>query len=71
MARTTAFVTCALTFAGISWYIAVNLTTASDLTAIYNCSAFFAYVFSVPLLHEKVAAGHLGRKSGRGFYEYS
>ncbi len=24
-----------------------------------------------PLLHEKVAAGHLGRKSGRGFYEYS
>lgn len=54
MARTTAFVTCALTFAGISWYIAVNLTTASDLTAIYNCSAFFAYVFSVPLLHEKV-----------------
>jgi drug/metabolite transporter (DMT)-like permease len=54
MARTTAVVTCALTFAGISWYIAVNLTTASDLTAIYNCSAFFAYVFSVPLLHEKV-----------------
>ncbi|MDP6363380.1 MAG: 3-hydroxybutyryl-CoA dehydrogenase [Candidatus Poseidoniia archaeon] len=24
-----------------------------------------------PLLREKVAAGHLGRKSGRGFYEYS
>ncbi len=23
-----------------------------------------------PLLREKVAAGHLGRKSGRGFYEY-
>ncbi|KIW00290.1 uncharacterized protein PV09_08180 [Verruconis gallopava] len=54
MMRTTAFVTCALTCAGISWYIAVNLTTASDLTAIYNCSAFFAYAFSVPLLHEKV-----------------
>lgn len=54
MARTTAFVTVALTFAGISWYIAINLTTASDLTAIYNCSAFFAYTFSVPLLHEKV-----------------
>jgi drug/metabolite transporter (DMT)-like permease len=54
--RTTAFVTCALTLAGISWYIAVNLTTASDLTAIYNCSAFFAYVFSVPLLHEKIRA---------------
>ena len=41
--RTTAFVTCALTIAGGSWYVAVDLTTASDLTAIYNCSAFFAY----------------------------
>lgn len=51
---TTAYVTCALTLAGGSWYVAVDLTTASDLTAIYNCSAFFAYVFAVPLLHEKV-----------------
>jgi drug/metabolite transporter (DMT)-like permease len=54
MLRTTAMVTCALTVAGGSWYVAVNLTTASDLTAIYNCSAFFAYVFSVPLLKERV-----------------
>ncbi|KAF2397769.1 hypothetical protein EJ06DRAFT_550770 [Trichodelitschia bisporula] len=54
MFRTTAFVTCALTVAGGSWYVAVNLTTASDLTAIYNCSAFWAYAFSIPLLHEKV-----------------
>jgi drug/metabolite transporter (DMT)-like permease len=54
MVRTTALVTCALTVAGGSWYIAVNLTTASDLTAIYNCSAFFAYAFSIPLLHERV-----------------
>lgn len=54
MARTTAFVTCALTVAGISWYIAVNLTTASDLSAIYNCSAFFAYAFSICLLRETV-----------------
>lgn len=52
--RTTAFVTCALTIAGGSWYVAVNLTTASDLTAIYNCSAFFAYAFAVPMLHEKL-----------------
>lgn len=56
MMRTTAIVTSALTLAGSSWYVAVNLTTASDLTAIYNCSAFFAYVFSVPILHEKVRA---------------
>lgn len=54
MLRTTAFVTCALTVAGGSWYVAVNLTTASDLTAIYNCSAFFAYAFSIPLLHERL-----------------
>ncbi|KAI9663832.1 MAG: hypothetical protein M1821_007322 [Bathelium mastoideum] len=50
----TALVTCALTIAGGSWYVAVDLTTASDLTAIYNCSAFFAYAFSVPLLHERL-----------------
>ncbi len=54
MLRMTAFITCALTLAGGSWYVAVNMTTASDLTAIYNCSAFFAYAFSIPLLHEKV-----------------
>lgn len=54
MARMTAFVTCALTVAGGSWYVAVDLTSPSDLTAIYNCSAFFAYAFSVPLLHEKL-----------------
>lgn len=52
--RTTAFVTCALTIAGSSWYVAVDLTTASDLTAIYNCSAFFAYAFAVPILKEKL-----------------
>lgn len=34
--------------------MAVNLTSPSDLTAIYNCSAFFAYAFSVPILHEKL-----------------
>ena len=52
--RTTAFVTTALTVAGGSWYVAVDLTSASDLTAIYNCSAFFAYAFSIPLLHDKL-----------------
>ncbi|OQE00339.1 hypothetical protein PENVUL_c053G02999 [Penicillium vulpinum] len=54
MLKTTAFVTTALTVAGGSWYVAVNMTTASDLTAIYNCSAFFAYAFSIPLLKEKL-----------------
>jgi drug/metabolite transporter (DMT)-like permease len=54
MIRTTCLITTALTIAGASWYIAVDLTSASDLTAIYNCSAFFAYAFSVPLLKEKL-----------------
>jgi drug/metabolite transporter (DMT)-like permease len=52
LVRVTVFITSALTVAGLSWYVAVDLTTPSDLTAIYNCSAFFAYVFSVPLLRE-------------------
>lgn len=52
--KKTAFVTMALTIAGGSWYVAVDLTSASDLTAIYNCSAFFAYAFSIPLLHDKL-----------------
>lgn len=54
--RSTAIVTLALTIAGGSWYVAVNLTSASDLTAIYNCSAFFAYIFSMLLLKEKFRA---------------
>ena len=55
--KQTAIISTALTVAGSSWYIAVNMTTPSDLTAIYNCSAFFAYAFSIPLLHEKVRLG--------------
>ncbi|KAK9359889.1 hypothetical protein V1504DRAFT_434359 [Lipomyces starkeyi] len=51
--RTTSLITLALTIAASTWYVAVNLTTPSDVTAIYNCSAFFAYAFSVPLLQEK------------------
>ena len=54
MLRTTAIVSTALTIAGGSWYVAVNMTTSSDLTAIYNCSAFFAYAFSIPLLGDKL-----------------
>lgn len=52
MLQTAVICTSALTVAGLSWYIAVDMTTPSDLTAIYNCSAFFAYAFSVPLLKE-------------------
>lgn len=54
MLRKIILITCALTVAGSTWYIAVSLTTPGDLTAIYNCSAFFAYAFSIPLLGERV-----------------
>lgn len=51
--RATSLIACALTIAGGSWYVAVNMTSPSDLTAIYNCSAFFAYAFAVPILKDK------------------
>ncbi|KAM7218426.1 putative DUF6 domain protein [Rhypophila decipiens] len=54
LVKTTVLVTLALTVAGLSWYLAVSMTTPSDLTAIYNCSAFFAYAFSVLLLKERL-----------------
>ena len=54
MFKTTAFITTFLTMAGGSWYVAVDMTSPSDLTAIYNCSAFFAYVFSILLLNDKL-----------------
>lgn len=54
MLRKIIFITCALTVAGSTWYVAVSLTTPGDLTAIYNCSAFFAYAFSIPLLGERM-----------------
>ncbi|KAL7663749.1 EamA domain-containing protein [[Candida] zeylanoides] len=46
-------VTVVLTVAGSTWYAAMSLTYASDVTAIYNCSAFTAYAFAIPLLGER------------------
>lgn len=42
-----------LTIAGFTWYGAMAITYAADVTAIYNCSAFTAYIFAIPLLNEK------------------
>ncbi|CDK27481.1 unnamed protein product [Kuraishia capsulata CBS 1993] len=42
-----------LNIAGSSWYVAMGLSTGSDVTAIYNCSAFAAYAFAVPYLGER------------------
>ena len=54
LATTMAIVTLVLTVSGISWFLSLALTTPSDLTAIYNCSTFFAAAFSVPLLRQKL-----------------
>lgn len=45
--------TVTLTIAASTWFLAVSLTSTSDVTAMYNCSAFFAYAFSIPLLGER------------------
>lgn len=54
LATTMAIVTIVLTVSGVSWFLSLSLTTPADLTAIYNCSTFFAAVFSIPILKEKV-----------------
>lgn len=48
-----ATLTCTLTVAASTWFLAVSLTSTSDVTAMYNCSAFFAYAFSIPILGER------------------
>jgi drug/metabolite transporter (DMT)-like permease len=54
LATTMAIVTVVLTVSGVSWFLSLVFTTPSDLTAIYNCSTFFAMAFSVPILRQKV-----------------
>lgn len=54
LASTMAVVTVVLTVSGCSWFLSLVMTTPADLTAIYNCSTFFAAAFSVPILKEKM-----------------
>ncbi|ODV58849.1 uncharacterized protein ASCRUDRAFT_20007, partial [Ascoidea rubescens DSM 1968] len=39
-----------LNIAASTWYISMNLTTSNNVTAIYNSSPFFAYIFAIFLL---------------------
>lgn len=48
-----AIVSFVVNLAGFLWHAAMSLTYASDVTAIYNCSAFTAYAFAIPILKEK------------------
>ncbi|KAF9131888.1 hypothetical protein BGW39_001192 [Mortierella sp. 14UC] len=38
------------------WYACVAMTSMANLTAIYNTACFFAYLFSILLLREKIVA---------------
>ncbi|KAF8622464.1 hypothetical protein AX15_006985 [Amanita polypyramis BW_CC] len=40
-----------LTCPALLWFIAVSLASLSDVTAIWNTNAFFAYIFTVKLFH--------------------
>lgn len=42
-----------LNIAGATWYVAMGLSTGADVTAIYNCSAFTAYVFGIFMLGDR------------------
>ncbi|KAJ1955840.1 hypothetical protein IWQ62_005437 [Dispira parvispora] len=54
MVKRCAWFSLLLNFSAYLWYIAVAFTTMSKVTAIYNCSCFFAYIFSVWLLNDKL-----------------
>ncbi|KAF8642325.1 hypothetical protein AX16_009595 [Volvariella volvacea WC 439] len=43
--------TLGITIPALLWFIAVSLASISDVTAIWNSNAFFAYVLSVKILH--------------------
>jgi drug/metabolite transporter (DMT)-like permease len=44
----------------LSWYCAMPLTAVTDITAIYNTFAFFAYLLAVLWLGEKPTRAKLG-----------
>ncbi|OLY78417.1 putative vacuolar membrane protein [Smittium mucronatum] len=48
------FLSFMLNFFSYLWYAALEFTTISKVTAIYNTSCFFAYLFSVLILKHKL-----------------
>lgn len=49
-----------LTLPSYVWYLSVNLTSMSNLTAIYNTGCFFAYLFSIIMLHDRIIPAKVG-----------
>ncbi|CAG8449776.1 14268_t:CDS:2, partial [Acaulospora colombiana] len=52
--KVSAFYASCVCLVGYSWYFAVNLVSTASITAIYNTSCFWTYVFSILLLGESV-----------------
>ncbi|PFH54452.1 hypothetical protein AMATHDRAFT_33 [Amanita thiersii Skay4041] len=50
-ARQLFFMFSGLTFPGLLWFAAISLASISDVTAIWNTNAFFAYILSIKLFH--------------------
>jgi len=51
--RLTIIMTIGITFPALLWFAAVSLASVSDVTAIWNTNAFFAYLISVKLFKLK------------------
>jgi len=51
--------TIAYALPGLLWFAAVSLSSVSDITALWNTNAFFAYVFTVKLFQLKWEARKL------------
>ncbi|KAF8898766.1 hypothetical protein BD779DRAFT_1485450 [Infundibulicybe gibba] len=43
--------TTGVTLPGLLWFASVSLASISDVTAIWNTNAFFAYIFTVKVFH--------------------
>lgn len=51
--RLIAFLTVGITYPGLLWFAAISMASVSDVTAIWNTNAFFAYILTVKLFHLK------------------
>lgn len=58
--KTALLLSVLLTLPSYIWYLSVNLTSMSNLTAIYNTGCFFAYLFSILMLHDRLVAAKVG-----------
>lgn len=60
LGRTVACLTCLIALPALTWYSAVPLTSMTDITAIYNVFAMWAYLLSIKFLGEKATKLKLG-----------